>query len=77
VLNIVTIECEVPDASPVHTADMKDLAMRNIKRFSRSKRKSNIKAYVDMNDRMGSQFALGLPIAKIDLISEGIAHFRK
>jgi hypothetical protein len=31
VLDIATMEHEVPDASPVHIADMKDPAMRNIK----------------------------------------------
>jgi hypothetical protein len=31
VLDIVTIEHEVPDGSPVHIAYMKNLAMRNIK----------------------------------------------
>jgi hypothetical protein len=61
VLDIVTIEREVPDALPVHTAYMKDLAMRDIKRVSRSKRKDDIKAYVDKSFTMGSQFALGLP----------------
>jgi hypothetical protein len=30
VLDIVTIEREVPDASSIHTAYMKDLVMRNI-----------------------------------------------
>jgi hypothetical protein len=39
VLGIVTIEREVPDASLIRIAYMKDLAMRDIKRFSRSKRK--------------------------------------
>jgi hypothetical protein len=58
VLDIVTIEHEVPDASPVHIPNMEDLAMRNIKRFSRSKGKDDIKAYVDQNLTMGSQFAL-------------------
>jgi hypothetical protein len=77
VLDVVTIECEVPDASPVHIAYMKDLVMRNIKQFSRSKGKNDTKACVDKNFRMGSQFALGLPISIFDLISEGIAHFRK
>jgi hypothetical protein len=56
---------------------MKDLAMQNIKRFSQSKGKADIKAYVDKNFTMGSQSALGLPIAIFDMISEGIAHFRK
>jgi hypothetical protein len=77
VLNIVTIEREVLEASPVHIADMKDLAMQTIKRFSRSKMKDDIKAYVDKNFTMGSQFALGLPIAISGLISKGITHFRK
>jgi hypothetical protein len=67
----------VPDASPVHITGTKDLAMRNIKWFSRSKRKDDIKAYMDKSFTMGSQFALGLPIAIFDLISEGIVHFRK
>jgi hypothetical protein len=71
------VEREVPDASPVHITYMKNLAMRNIKRFSRSKRKDGIKMYVDKNFMMGSLFTLGLPIAIFDLISEGIAHFRK
>jgi hypothetical protein len=75
--DIVTIDCEVPDASPIHIADIKDLAMRNIKRFSRSKRKEKIKAYVDKNFTMGSHVALGLAIAIFDLSSEWIAHFRK
>jgi hypothetical protein len=44
VLDITTIEREVPDASPVHVADMKDRVMGNIKRFSRPMRKDDIKA---------------------------------
>jgi hypothetical protein len=75
--DVVTIEREVPDASRVHIAYMKDLAMRNIKRFSRSKKKDDIKTHVDKNFMMGSQFALGLPVAIFDLMSEGITHFRK
>jgi hypothetical protein len=43
VLDIATIEGEVPDASHVYIADMKDLAMRNIKRFSRPMRKNDRK----------------------------------
>jgi hypothetical protein len=37
--NFFTIEREVPDTSPVHVPDMKDLAMRNIMEFSRSRGK--------------------------------------
>jgi hypothetical protein len=77
VLDIVTIEREVLDVSPVHIAYMKGHGMQNIKRFSRSKRKDDIKAYVDKNFTMGSQFVVGLPIAIFDLISEGITHSRK
>jgi hypothetical protein len=77
VLDIVAIEREVPDTSPVHIAYTKDLAIRNIKRLSRPKSKDDINAYVDENFTMGSQFALGLPIAIFGLILEGIAHFRK
>jgi hypothetical protein len=76
-LDIITIEREVPDASPIHSDYMKNLAMRNIKRFSRSKRIDDIKAYLDKTFRMGSQFAPGLPITIFDLISEGTTHFRK
>jgi hypothetical protein len=43
VLDTLTTEREKPDASPIHIADMKDLAMRNIKRFSRSKSKDDTK----------------------------------
>jgi hypothetical protein len=57
-LDIVTIEHEVPGSSLVHVTYMKNLAMRNIKRFSRSNRKDDIKAYVDKNFTMGSQPAL-------------------
>jgi hypothetical protein len=42
VLDVVTIEREVPDAWLVHIACMKDRTMRNIKRFCRSKRKDNM-----------------------------------
>jgi hypothetical protein len=77
VVDIVTIEREAMDASPLHIACIKDLAMQNIKRFSRSKRKDDIKAYADKNFTMGSRFTLGPPIATFDLISEGIADFRK
>jgi hypothetical protein len=52
----------MPDALPVHIAYMKDLAMQNVKQFSRLKRKDDIKAYMDMNLMMGSQFVLGLPM---------------
>jgi hypothetical protein len=69
VLDIVRIEREVPDASPVHIASMKDFTMRNVKRVSRSKRKDDIKTCVDKSFTMGSQFALGLPIAIFNLIS--------
>jgi hypothetical protein len=43
VLDIATIEHEVPNPSSVHIVYMKDLTMRNIRRFSRSMKKDEIK----------------------------------
>jgi hypothetical protein len=77
VLDIVTIEREVQNVSLIRIACMKDLAMRNIKRFSQSKRKTDIKVCVGKNSTVGSQFALRPPHAIFHLISEGIAHVRK
>jgi hypothetical protein len=42
-----------------------------------SVKEDDIKAYVNKNVRIGSLFALGLPITIFDLISEWAAHFRK
>jgi hypothetical protein len=77
VLDIITIEREVPDKSPVYIVYMKNLAIRNIERFSRSKTKYDVKVYMDKNLTIGFPFALGLPIAIFDLISKEISCFRK
>jgi hypothetical protein len=52
VLDIVMVEREVTGASPVHISHMNDFAIRSIKRFPRSKRKDDIKTYVDKNFTM-------------------------
>jgi hypothetical protein len=77
VLDLVKLERQTPDESPTHLEYVKDIAIRNIKRFSRSKKKDEIRRYVDDNLVMGEEFALGLPISLLDLISEGIQYFSR
>jgi hypothetical protein len=77
VLEIRTLERQAPDPSPAHATYVKDLAVRNIKRFSGSRSKEEIGQYVEDNLVMSPDFALGLPISVFDLISRGIEHFRK
>jgi hypothetical protein len=60
-----------------HMKDVKDLATRNSKRFSGSRKEDEIRTYVDENLIMGAELVLGLPISVLDLISEGGQHFRK
>jgi hypothetical protein len=77
VLDVQKLEREVPDESPAHIAYLKELAIRNMKRFSHSKGKSEIQKYVDQNLKVDGGFALGLPISVLNLISEGIRSFSK
>jgi hypothetical protein len=77
VLDIQKLEREVPDESPAHITCLKELAIRNIKRFSHSKGKSAIQKYVDHNFKVDVGFALGLPISVLNLISEAIRSFSK
>jgi hypothetical protein len=51
---------------------LKEVAVGNTKRFSRSKRKEEIRQFVEGNFVIGTEFALGLPISVLDLISDGI-----
>jgi hypothetical protein len=67
----------MPDESPAYMDNVKDLVIRNIKRFSASRKKNEIRRYVDENMIMGTEFPLGLPISVLDLICEGIQHFTK
>jgi hypothetical protein len=77
VLDCRPLERQPADQSPEHAAAVKDIAARNIKRFSGSRNKVEIRKYVEDNFVMSPDFALGLPISVLDLISGGIEHFRK
>jgi hypothetical protein len=77
VLGVQKLEREVPDESPARIAYIKELAIRNMKRFSHSKGNSEIQKDVDHNFKVDGGFALGLPISVLNLTSEGIRFFRK
>jgi hypothetical protein len=77
ILDVRMLEREIPNESAAHIAYVKDLAARNIKRFSGSRQKGEIRKYVEENLAVSAEFALGLPISVLSLISEGIDHFRK
>jgi hypothetical protein len=76
-LGVVKVEHQAPDESPEHIEYGKVLATRNAKRFSGSRKKDEIRRDVDENRVVGAEFALGPPISLLDLLSEGIQHFRK
>jgi hypothetical protein len=46
-------------------------------RFSRSRNKEEIKRYVEENFVFGGEFALGLLISVLDMISSGIRHIKR
>jgi two-component sensor histidine kinase len=48
--------------------------MKNIKRFSRARDKMAINRDVEEHFVVGDEFALGLPITVLELISNGISH---
>jgi hypothetical protein len=75
ILDVVKIDRHIPDESPTHFEYVRDITIRNIKRFSKSKKKDEIRRYVDENLIMGEEFALGLPISLLNLISQGIQQF--
>jgi hypothetical protein len=77
VLEVRTAEREPADQSQAHATPIKDLAVRNIGRFSRSRNRDEIRKYVEDNFAASPNFALGLPISVLNLISRGIEHFRK
>jgi hypothetical protein len=77
VLDMRTLEREIPNESPAHIMYVKDLAVRNIRHFSGSRKKEEISEYVEANLVVGPELALGLPMSVLGLISEGIEHFRK
>jgi hypothetical protein len=72
---MMEVNRDAPVKLPLHMVHLKDVAMRNIGRFSRSKKKEEIKQFVESHFAIGREFALGLPISVLDLISDGIKHF--
>jgi hypothetical protein len=64
-----------PDDWRLHVVHLKEVVVCNIKRFSHSKRKEEIREFIKGNFVIGTAFALGLPISALDLISDGIRHF--
>jgi hypothetical protein len=77
ILGVRTLEREIPNESPAYIMSVKNLAVRDIRRFSGSRKKEEIREYVEENLVVGAEFALGLTISVLGLISEGIEHFRK
>jgi hypothetical protein len=75
VLDMMEVNRDTPVQSPLHVIHLKELAMRNIRRFLHSKNKEEIKQFVESHFAIGREFALGLSISVLDLISDGIRHF--
>jgi hypothetical protein len=75
VLDIVEVNRNPPDDLRLQVIRLKEVAVLNIRRFSHSKRKEEIRQFVEGNFVIGTEFALGLPISVLDLISDGIRHF--
>jgi hypothetical protein len=76
VLDLQHLERDAPDETMEHIEYVQNIAYRNIKRFSGSRKKEDIRRYVQQNLVLGEEFALGLPISVHQLISEGIYFFR-
>jgi hypothetical protein len=74
--NPVKISREAPEGTPTHLTGLKNLAIKNITRFSRSRNREEIKRYVEENFVFGSEFALGLSISVFDMVSSGTRHFK-
>jgi hypothetical protein len=62
---------------PARISYIKNRAAGNIKRFSNSREKAAIVQYVEVNFALGDEFALGLPISTLGLISNWILHSRQ
>jgi hypothetical protein len=50
-------------------------AVKDIKRFSHSRKTKEIEGYVRERFRLGTEFALGRPVSLFGLVSDGIIHF--
>jgi hypothetical protein len=66
------VDPERAEQLPARISYLKNLAAENIKRFSNSREKTAIVPYVEANFVLGDEFALGLPISILNLISNGI-----
>jgi hypothetical protein len=75
-LNLVIHPLERPEmVTPPNPAKLQAQAVRQIKRFSYSRKTMEIEAYVQNHFVIGNEFSLGRPISVFRLISDGIAHF--
>jgi hypothetical protein len=61
--------------APSNPAKLQAQEVRQIKRFSHSRKTMEIKAYVQNHFVIGDEFSLGRLISVFRLISDGIAHF--
>jgi hypothetical protein len=75
VIEVKVIERETSEIEDNNNNYLKNLAVKNIKRFSHSKQKKEIIAYVQANFHIGDTFLLGQPVSVYQLISTGISLF--
>jgi hypothetical protein len=74
VLDMVEVNRDAPVESSLHVIHLKDVAMRNIRQYCHSKKKEETKQFVESHFAIGREFALGLPISVLNLISDGVRH---
>jgi hypothetical protein len=75
-LNLVIHPLERPEVvAPSNLAKLQAQAVRQIKRFSHSRKKMEIEAYIQNYFVTGDEFALGRLISVFRPISDRIAHF--
>jgi hypothetical protein len=79
----LTIELEQIPRSPIVAVSSELVtkwrrhAVKQIKRFSFSRKTAEIEAYVDSHFRVGKAFVFGRPVSLFGLISDGIAQFTR
>jgi hypothetical protein len=76
VLDLVRISREAPEGTVTYQTRFKNVAVKNIKRFSRARNSEEIKRNAEQNFVSGGEFALGSPITVLNMISSGIRHFK-
>jgi ribosomal protein S15P/S13E len=77
VLDIRKVDWERPEQLQARINYLKNHAARNIKRFSNSRGKAAIVQYMEANFVPENECTFRLPIFILDLISNGILHFRQ